>query len=519
MEKLFFRLLSALLILVPASLFAFPSVFPTGTTIYKPDKSWSGYTVISNVAPGKHGKARAKRGVLLIDMNGNIVHSWKGVVGFPSKILPGGRLLASLKDKNSPGHDNDTMVQLDFSGNIEWKFNKLEKITHKTKDGKLRTTWSARQHHDFQREPNPVGYYAPGLDPYVDKGRTLVHSRCAGKNRSQRIYEVNWEGKIVWDWCASEYLDQIESKFGTFSGKRKARLAAAARANAKKGKSPGMSANRRTGKPSGAGAKGKPGKPRSLRPSWSTGNTASWLGPNKWYDAGDKRFHPDNVIANNLSDIMFIVSRKTGEIVWQIGPDYSKYPQLDKLGLNRRNFPDSASGGFSGGMQHHTHMIPKGLPGEGNILVFNNGLPYSIVMEFNPVTLKIVWQYSGIEIGYSESHSLAHSFFSSSISSVQRLPNGNTMITEGDGGRLFEVTPQHEIVWEYIFPVYDWPGLGWGQKVQPPKMTNAVYRAYRVPYEWVPQLEEPEELPVIPPENSSFNIEPESDGSLKMNQY
>jgi len=499
MGKVFLRLFVTSVIFMPGILFAFPSVFPTGVTIYKPDKCWNGYTVLSNVMPGTHAELRAKRGVVLIDMNGNIVHAWKGVVGFPAKLLPGGRLMGAFKDKDSPGHDNDIMVQLDFNGNIEWQFNKSQKLTYRTKDGKLKTVWSAKQHHDFQREPNPVGYYVPGMDPYIDMGKTLVHSRCPGRNKNQRLYEVSWDGKILWEWCASGYLDQVASKFGAFSAKRIAKLKA--------------------GRAASPGPKGKPGKPGAFRPKWSAGNTASWLGPNKWYEAGDKRFHPDNIICNNLSDTMFIVSRETGKIVWQVGPDYSKYPQLDKLGLNRHKFPDAASGGFAGGMQHHSHMIPKGLPGEGNILVFNNGLPYSLVMEFNPVTLEIVWEYSGLEIGYSESHSLAHSFFSATVGSAQRLPNGNTLICEGDDGRIFEVTPEHEIVWEYISPMYDWPGLGWGQKVQPPKMTNMVYRAYRYPYSYVPQLDEPEERPVIPPENTMFTIEPEQEGPLPMKQY
>jgi hypothetical protein len=60
------------------------------------------------------------------------------------------------------------------------------------------------------------------------------------------------------------------------------------------------------------------------------------------------------------------------------------------------------------------------------------------------------------------------------------LPNGNTLITEGSDGRIFEVTVDHEIVWEYINPYKgstEIPGM------------NMVYRAYRVPYEWIPQLE------------------------------
>jgi len=505
MKKVILMLFIASLVFMPATLLAFPSVFPTGTTIYKPDKCWNGYTVLSLTMPRTHGESRGTRGVPLIDMNGNIVHTWKGAIAMPAQVLPGGRLMGTPYDINVPGHTANAIAQFDFNGNIEWQFNRYAKITQKTKDGKLKTIWSALQHHDLQREPNPVGYYVPGMDPYVDKGRTLVHGRASARDKGQTLYEVSWDGKILWKWSSSNFVDQIVTN--TAVAGRPQRPGASG--------PPG-----KAGKPGASGPPGKAGKPgASGGRKASMGNAASWLGPNKWYEAGDKRFHPDNIICDNLSDIIFIVSRETGKIVWQVGPDYSKYPQLDKFGLNRHKFPDGVQGGFSGGMLHHTHMIPKGLPGAGNILVFNNGLPYSIVTEFNPVTLEIVWEYSGLEIGYSESHSLSHSFFSATIGSAQRLPNGNTLICEGDDGRLFEVTAQHEIVWEYIFPIYDWPGLGWGQKVRPPKMTNMVYRAYRVPYDYVPQLEEPDEMAVIPPENSMFMIEPEEGNSLPFHKY
>ena len=114
--------------------------------------------------------------------------------------------------------------------------------------------------------------------------------------------------------------------------------------------------------------------------------------------------------------------------------------------------------------QHHAHMIPKGLPGAGNILVFDNGgwggfgLPNpssplgvmnvvrtdSRVIEFNPITLEKVWEY--------REDPQTSKFFSGFVSSAQRLLNGNTFICEGNLGRLFEVTPEKEIVWEYVYP-------------------------------------------------------------------
>ena len=58
----------------------YPTIYPTGATIYNPEKSWSGYTIF-----------QAKSlGALLIDMNGREVKLWKGLHGFPNKILPGG---------------------------------------------------------------------------------------------------------------------------------------------------------------------------------------------------------------------------------------------------------------------------------------------------------------------------------------------------------------------------------------------------------------------------------------------
>ena len=116
--------------------------------------------------------------------------------------------------------------------------------------------------------------------------------------------------------------------------------------------------------------------------------------------------------------------------------------------------------------QHHTHWIEPGLPGAGNILIFNNGLGrgYSSVDEIVPPASSsgaytitgnaafgptaATWTYVG---------SPTSSFFSGEISGAQRLPNGNTLITEGVKGNLFEVTSAGEIVWRYVNPVTTTP--------------------------------------------------------------
>jgi len=95
------------------------------------------------------------------------------------------------------------------------------------------------------------------------------------------------------------------------------------------------------------------------------------------------------------------------------------------------------------GLWRHQHQPT--LLENGNILIFDNKDHdnASAVKEFNPFSQKIAWVYQG---------SPERPFFSITCGSNQRLPNGNTLITETDNGRAFEVTPDKEIVWEYINP-------------------------------------------------------------------
>ena len=79
------------------------------------------------------------------------------------------------------------------------------------------------------------------------------------------------------------------------------------------------------------------------------------------------------------------------------------------------------------------------------MLIFDNkdSEARSQVLEFDPFTQKVIWEYS---------RKKENEFFSRTCGSNQRLANGNTLITETDMGRAFEVTHDKEIVWEYINP-------------------------------------------------------------------
>jgi hypothetical protein len=139
----------------------------------------------------------------------------------------------------------------------------------------------------------------------------------------------------------------------------------------------------------------------------------------------------------NISTVI-IIDRKTGKIIWKLGA-----PPL------------------SG--QHAPVPLPN-----GNLLLFDNGphrldhtMPFSRVIEIDLATKGIVWTYQEKRL---------YEFFSPRISNAQRLPNGNTLICEGDFGRLFEVTMEGDVVWEYVNPYF-------GEA--PSGLNNRVFRAYR----------------------------------------
>jgi len=409
----------------------------------------------------------------LVNMNGGVVNFWKGLDGFPNKILPGGFIMGStgMRDAKYGFQDMVDLVQVDWDGNVVWRFNQYELI----KDPERKPQWMARQHHDYQREGNPVGYYVPGMEPEVDKGNTIIlgHRNLKDSRISEKlilddvIYEVTWDGEIVWQWYCSDHFEEMG-----FSEEAKNTIA----------RNPNIG-------PSKAG-------------DWMHMNSVSAVGPNRWYDQGDTRFHPDNIICDGRqTNVIAIIDKKTGKIVWQIGPDYNTTPALKKMGW------------IIG--QHHAHIIPKGLPGEGNILVFDNGgtagygapnpgspygvnnalRDYSRVLEIDPITLEVVWKCGGGMGGPPGERRKSIRLYSSFISSAQRLPNGNTLVTEGSSARIIEVTPDQDIVWEYINPFTD-------KNID----MRAVYRAYRLPYEWIPQAAKPEEKAIARRDNNKFRV-------------
>ena len=377
-----------------ALVFAWPTVYPVGTTIYKPEKCYNGYTIF---VKGQKIK--------LIDMNGGTVHEWTAGSTKIGGGMPRARLLRN-------GHvlvaRSQGIQEYDWDGNVVWQYIPQEGFV---------------PHHDVFRKPNgntlvicreevPPDYMKKVKDP--ERRDITIYSDV--------ILEVTPNKEVVWEWHQYKYLDINQCN------------------------------------PIPASRDWWAGPNNNTISDWTHTNTVQALPENKWYDQGDDRFKPGSVLVSMRQlDTILIADIETKEITWSYTGDYK--------------------GGLSG--QHESHMIEKGYPGEGNILVFDNGAsPYknlahagcSFVLEINPVTNEVVWVYEDRE-----------HFHSNFTSSSQRVKNGNTIVCEASGRRFFEVTQEGEIVWEYV---------------------DGSNRVYRYPYDYCPQtkaLGKPKETPVIPP--------------------
>ncbi len=173
---------------------------------------------------------------------------------------------------------------------------------------------------------------------------------------------------------------------------------------------------------------------------WAHTNSVEILPDNPVADE-DPRFAAGNLLFSMANlDTIGVIDRESGEILWAWGPG-----ELQR--------------------QHMPTMLDN-----GHILVFDNGRVrgYTRILELDPLTEQIVWEYLGDPLD---------SFYDENRGGSQRLPNGNTFITDSNAGRLIEVTTEGEIVWEYLNPDLENNG-----ERQP------IYRATRYSPEFVEQF-------------------------------
>lgn len=143
---------------------------------------------------------------------------------------------------------------------------------------------------------------------------------------------------------------------------------------------------------------------------------------NEWYEVEQdgkiiQPFKRGNIVFNfRHGSMIFILDKETGKIVWHV-------TQYDVLGEIQG--------------QHDSNILPN-----GNLLIYDNGRyrKSTRIIELNPITKKIEWQYS------------APNFFTIVMGDANKLANGNYLLSETVNGRAFEINSNGKILWEYFNP-------------------------------------------------------------------
>jgi hypothetical protein len=426
-----------------------------GVSINEP-KAFKGYTLLAPMNSTT---------TYLIDMEGRVVKTWQSefTPGLSAHLLENGHLLraGNLGPKGlHPGAGAGGRIQLfDWDGNLVWDY------THCTK--------TQQQHHDIHPLPNGnvllIVWDKKTTEEAIAAGRrpdTITDGLLA-----DAILEVKPTGKttgeVVWEWHAWDHLVQDHDKTKANYGNVAARpelidINFGSR----------MLANLMTQKDelnklrdlgyvgSGSPAPGK--EPNQSAPLGTP--TADWLHTNSV--AYNAELDQIMLSVHAFSEIWIIDhSTTTEQAAGHTGGRYGKGGDLLYRWGNPRAYRSGTNADQKLFYQHDAHWIPKGLPGGGHLLVFNNGGlrldgSYSSVDELM-LPIEANGQYTrkrGLPFGpdkpiWSYTAEKKTDFFALFISGAQRLPNGNTLICSGPDGVVFEVTEDKQTVWKFAHPI------------------------------------------------------------------
>ena len=410
------------LLLPLVSFFTFTAVTAQNTVgllSYDPTQTFEGYNLMF-----PHDQPN----VFLLDNCGEIVHSWEDEENFrpgntvylreDGSLIKAKRDAMVVNDAIWAGGGGETIEIRDWENNLTWSY---------TLNDSLR-----RLHHDVAPMPNGnilmVAWELKTEEEALEAGRDPA-KLAQGKLWPDYIIEVNpTTDEIVWEWHAWDHLvqdfDSTKSNYGVVSE-----------------------------------------NPRRIDLNYDTSE-------------GDPDWMHSNAIDYNpfLDQIMLCVP--TFNEIWIIDHTTTTAEAASSRGgfsgrggdlMFRWGNPAAYQRGTEEDQQlfypHDAHwvddFIDVSLPAYDKIAVFNNrvGENYSTVNLIQPNWNMYGWIYisiSGTYLPTTFDQTITHpdttQLFSTGLSSVQFLGNGNTLICSGRFGYSFELTPDNEIVWEYKTP-------------------------------------------------------------------
>jgi len=350
----------------------------------------------------------------LIANDGSELHSWSSAYtpGMSVYLLEDSTLLRTAKAGSSfdVGGAGGRVEKIAWDGTVRWSFD------YSTADYRL--------HHDV--EPLPSGNILMIAWELKGEAEAVAAGRDPGQLRDGELWpdhliEVDSSGSIVWEWHVWDHLvqdyDPSKANYGTVAD-----------------------------------------HPELVDLNSMQGPTADWTHIN----AIDYSPGLDQILLSvrSLSEIWIIDhSTTTTEAAGHTGGTSGRGGDL----LYRWGNPQTYRAGSSGDQQlfgqHDAEWIGDGLPGAGNILIFNNGTgrpggSYSTVDELVPPVGADGSYGSSLPYGpsapaWSYQASPTSDLYAERISGSQRLPNGDTLICDGPAGRFLEVSTSGQVVWEH----------------------------------------------------------------------
>ena len=393
----------------------------------------------------------------LVDREGQVVHQWKGkfeqvVYGEVSGayLNSDGSIVQESSDIDFPvfagGGEAGRLQRISWEGKILWDFEMANEQHH--------------IHHDMAVMPNgnvlAIAWEAKTMEEVIEAGRNPEQTPKAGL-WPDKIVEIKPDGKrggeIVWEWHMWDHLiqdyDKTKDNYGNPSAHPEL-----------------LDIN--MGRPLP-----KPITQEKMDSLHASGE--AWR--NETVDnRGSDIYHVNAVNYNaeldqiafsspNLSEIFIIDhSTTTEEAASHSGGKSGGGGDFLYRWGNPENYQRGDSTDRRLYHQHDVRWVESGKPGAGNLTIFNNAVPlipdsldYTAIYEITPpmddnghylIEDDNAFGPEGTTWEYVAPDTL--SFYASFISGAHRMQNGNTFINEGPRGRFFEVTPEREIVWEYL---------------------------------------------------------------------
>lgn len=476
---------------------AFGHYIPRGLTINN-DSLSPGYIMFSPTNSAS---------IYLLNRNGEVVHKWKGNYGAHSPYLnDDGSITLMASDPDFPvfagGGEMGRLQKISWKSKILWDFEYATEEYH--------------AHHDIAVMPNgnvlAIAWEAKSAEHVLNVGRNPEQIPKAGlwPDKIVEIAQVDkTHGKVVWEWHIWDHLIQdYDSNMNNYGD-------VAAHPEL-------LDINKGRELPDPI-SQDSMDVLHAAKRAWRN-QTINNRGSDVYHlNAIDYNAELDQIVFSSpsLGEIFIIDhSTTTEEAASHSGGKMGKGGDFLFRWGNPQNYRQGDSTDQQSFGQHDVRWIELGKPGAGNLIFYNNDIPlgrdsldYSAVYEIKPIIDKygnyLLMEnnrYSPLEPEWKYIAPDTVSFYSSFISGVHRMQNGNTFINEGQKGRFFEVTTEGEIVWEYLNLYRGNIHHPNGDPVSPMPFTYIQFRSTFIPADH-PALKDRELVP-LDPQPEVFKLPP-----------